>query len=166
LVILESGTTFALSLNSLITAPFYAVIENNSLGVATLTPTTGLVNNSGSWNMPSGQFALLYYDGRNWWATIVIAQSFPAIPHEWINSYNAITGLFTGSQPRASDMVDSTVGGGAIVLDSGAGMVNVTLQGTTSIQNLLVFANNAAALAGGLVAGNLYRNGDLIGVVH
>jgi len=169
LVILESGTTFALSLNSLITAPFYAVIENNSLGVATLTPTTGLVNNSASWTIPSGQFALAYFDGNNWWTTQVFAQTFTVVPHEWIDSFNATTGVFHASQPRASDMVDSTVGSGPIVLDSGATVVNETLTGITKILGLLVFANNAAAVAGGLAVGTLYRTGadpDFVAVVH
>ena len=31
---------------------------------------------------------------------------------------------------------------------------------------LVGYANNAAALAGGLTAGQLYRNGDVVGVVH
>jgi uncharacterized protein (DUF2345 family) len=44
---------------------------------------------------------------------------------------------------------------------------NVNLTGTKySIAGLSSYANNAAALAAGLTAGQLYRNGDNLGVVH
>lgn len=128
MVILESTGTFALSLNSLIAAPYFTVINNQSVGVATLTPTSGLINNAASWSIPVGQFALVFFDGFNWWATQVFAQTFTKIPKEWIDSYNAITGLFTASQPRASDLIDSTVGSGPVVLDSGATLINPTIR--------------------------------------
>jgi hypothetical protein len=35
-----------------------------------------------------------------------------------------------------------------------------------SIMGLQAYANNAAALAAGLVAGDLYRIGDTVGIVH
>lgn len=44
-----------------------------------------------------------------------------------------------------------------------------TFDGTVTITTLPVYANNAAAIAGGLVAGNLYRTGgnpDPVCVVH
>lgn len=37
---------------------------------------------------------------------------------------------------------------------------------TSSLAALPVYANNAAALAGGLKVGQLYRNGDMVQVVH
>lgn len=41
-----------------------------------------------------------------------------------------------------------------------AELANVTALATTS------YANNAAALAAGLTVGQLYRNGDVVQVVH
>lgn len=44
---------------------------------------------------------------------------------------------------------------------------NVNLAGTKySISGLVSYPNNAAALLAGLTAGQLYRNGDSVGVVH
>ena len=44
---------------------------------------------------------------------------------------------------------------------------NVNLSGTKySISGLASYANNAAALLAGLTPGQLYRNGDNVGVVH
>lgn len=169
LVILNTASPFALSLNSSITVPFLCVLENFGTGLATLTPTLGLVNNLASWPLPGVQFALVFFDGFNWWVTEVFAQSFLSVPHEWLNSYNALTGVFTATQPRASDLVDSTVGSGPVVLDSGPTLVNPTFTGITRILGLQIFANNAAAIAGGLPVGGLYRSGsdpDHVLVVH
>lgn len=46
----------------------------------------------------------------------------------------------------------------AIFVDAGTGQMN--------IRNLTSYANNAAAVAGGLSVGDLYRLGDTVGVVH
>jgi len=35
-----------------------------------------------------------------------------------------------------------------------------------NIVNIPVYSNNTAAIAGGLVAGDIYRNGDNLGIVH
>lgn len=123
LVLLGTAATFAITLPNTLSVPFFTIIENECLGLATLTPTSGTINNVASYALVVGQFALVFFDGTNWWAT-TIAQTFPKIPKEWIDSYNAITGLFTASQPRASDLIDSTVGSGPVVLDSGATLIN------------------------------------------
>jgi hypothetical protein len=171
LLILESAATFAVSLTSTIAAPFYVVIENQCLGLATLTPTTGQINNLSSWLIPVGQFALVFFDGTNWWATTIppFAQTFSFVPHYFLTSYNAASGAFTAARPGASDLMDSTVGSGPVVLDSGASLYSPKLYSTMSIKNLQVFANNGAAVAAGLVAGNLYRDGsdpDHVCVTH
>ena len=153
--------------------------------------------------------------------------SFTKAANEFLDSFNAATGVFTGSQPAASNLSNGTTGTGAVVLanaptftanptfasvtgsgavveatgptisaptlsghptiegvtstgatgmgklvyNAGATLATATLDATTSasITNLPVFANNAAAITGGLVAGNLYRLGtdpDQICVVH
>jgi len=168
LVILQSPSTFALTLNIGVGYPFYCVVENSSVGLATLTPSTGTINNVASVNLVVGQFALVFFDGVNWWST-VIAQTFVQQPHQWLNSYDANAGVFAASQPHAYDLADSTTGAGYVVLDSGCGLVNPTFTGITKIVPLQVFANNAAAISGGLVAGDLYRNGanpDGVFIVH
>lgn len=169
MVLLSGAGPYPISLNSLIATPFLTLIANQGSATCTLTPTTGTINTVVSWDVPPGQFCLVFFDGFNWWATEVFAQTYIAVPHQWIDSYNAATGVFHSSQPCASDLCDSTVGSGAVVLDSGATVVNETMTGITSILGLQVFADNTSALAGGLVVGNLYRTGadpDILCVVH
>ncbi len=85
--------------------------------------------------------------------------------------------LVLGSAPGAA-IEFSDVKGGQIALYSTNGpgiQINETGvdinggPGKVTVTNLAVHANNAAALAGGLVAGNLYRTGtdpDVVCVVH
>jgi len=40
--------------------------------------------------------------------TTVLPSTFGAITHEWLNSYSAITGLFTATQPASTDLSDYT----------------------------------------------------------
>jgi len=61
---------------------------------------------------------------------------------------------------------------GKVLQNSGATLDdsdNLTVPGTLSVASLPAYANNAAAVAGGLSAGNFYRTGgdpDLVCVVH
>src|SRR5665213_350617 len=45
-----------------------------------------------------------------------LPQTITAATHEWLNSYNAVTGLFTQTQPAASDLSNGVTGSGAVVL--------------------------------------------------
>jgi len=89
-------------------------------------------------------------------------------------------GLYIGPQNgvgdtfnRALHIADQGTGANdwAIKVDGGKSEFNgpTILTSPVTVSGLLVFANNAAALAGGLVAGQLYRTGadpDLVAVVH
>lgn len=176
IVVLDTAPIFAVTLSSL-TAPFFSFISNQCAGVATLTPDSGTVNGFASWPVPAGGFAIVGFDGTNWFALPVCPQNTPPVFAQFLTGYNSTTGQF--SQSKVTDLyglvtVDSgaTVildSGVTIVFDSGASLVNANMQGTTSIRNLQIFANNAAALAGGLVIGNLYRDGgdpDHVCITH
>lgn len=43
---------------------------------------------------------------------------------------------------------------------------NLDVNNTLTIHGLVEYADNAAAVTAGLVAGNLYRTGDIVKVVH
>lgn len=178
IVVLDTAPTFALTLSSFKT-PFYAIISNQCAGVATLAPDslTSTVNGLASWPVPPGGFAIVAFDGTVWFAVPVCPEDTPVIRANFITGYASATGEFF--QSPVTDLIGivtldsgATIicdSGSTIVFDSGAAIVNGTLEGTTSIRNLLIFSSNANAIAGGLVAGNLYRNGadpDFVCVVH
>lgn len=175
IVVLDTAPVFALTLSS-ISTPFYSVIANQCAGVATLTPASGTVNGFGSWPVPPGGFAIVAFDGTNWWAVPVCPANTPAIPANFLTSYDSSTGVF--GQSPVTDLIGvvtldsgATIicdSGSTIVFDSGASLV-CEPGSSVSLLNLQIFSNNGAAIAGGLVAGNVYRLGgdpDLLAVVH
>ena len=76
-------------------------------------------------------------------------------------------GAGAGIVKSATDVsIDAT--GGSVKLQSG-GTTKIEVAATKiSITSAIIsnYANNAAALAAGLVAGDLYRNGDSLNIVH
>jgi hypothetical protein len=77
---------------------------------------------------------------------------------------NRISSLWTDatSATRTSQLIISGVNSAStndILILKGDGTVNIP----TNVQN---FLNNAAAIVGGLVVGDIYRNGDIMQIVH
>lgn len=73
LIVVQSAPAFAYTLDSGLTVPFYVGIINKGAGTVTMTPTTGQVNNAASVPLTTGQFALVYFDGVNWWAGVPVS---------------------------------------------------------------------------------------------
>lgn len=106
LIVVDDASPVTLTLNSVVTVPFYFFITNLGVGLATLTPTSGTIN--GASTLPIDNTATVAFDGTNWWSTELPApiapQNTPAVLHEWLNSYNSSTGVFTQTQPAFSDI--------------------------------------------------------------
>ncbi len=97
------------------------------------------------------------------WDTIPMAVSY-RIYRTAAGGTPSTTGLIATVTPVNSN-TQSYVDIGGAGDSSTAPTVNTT--GTISMPSgLQVFASNAAAITGGLVAGNLYRNGDVVQIVH
>jgi len=194
LVVVGNAAPVAVSLdNSLVVTPYYAVIENLGPSIATLTPATATVNGVVSIPIASGGLALVFYDGINWFTTTLplFPISLANAVHKWLNSYDSTTGLFTQTQPAAADLSDVATAGNVLrgngtafisavlaaadlsngVTGTGAAVLASapTLASNVKITGIPVFANNAAAITGGLAVGNLYRTGvdpDFLAIVH
>lgn len=75
------------------------------------------------------------------------------------NNNTIIGAQVTGLSPTLSDTVIIANGQGAI-------RIKVNSLGITNVANVPVYADNLAALLGGLVAGDIYRTGDILKIVH
>jgi hypothetical protein len=165
LIICDTSSPFALTLANVVGSPFYAVIENLGTGVVTCTPQSGTVNNVSSVELISQQSGLLYFDGADFWIT--------TLPQYLLGGYTGTGAVVLDSGAfLISPILDGTIiidSGSNVQCDSGSQFTNATLVGVTSIKGLPIYANNAAAITGGLAVGNLYRTGanpDTICVVH
>ena len=166
-VILQGAGPYDVTLNSAVSLPYYTFCFNFGAVSATVTPDLGgsTINNVASLTLQPNQWMMIFFDGLNWWAlTFTLPVSIAKVASQWLDSYNAATGVFTQSQPAASDLSNGTTGSGAVVLETAP-----TLVSPVTVSGLQIFANNAAAIGGGLAVGELYRTGadpDLVAVVH
>lgn len=112
-VLLNDASPVAVQLaqGTSIQVPWFATFINQGAGLATLTPAVGTIsypNNLGAVSMPIPQFmaAVVVYDGTNFDAVLfpVPPQNTPAVDHQWLASFNSITGAFTQAQPSISDV--------------------------------------------------------------
>lgn len=165
LIVTEPIVPFALTLNNAVNSPFFCVVENLGTARLTATPTSGLVNNLASWSLIGGQSALIFYSGTEWWIT-----TLPAYLLGGSTGGGAVVldsgAILTSFHMKGLVHVDS---GCSVIFDSGSQAVNFKGTGVTSLPDLQSFANNAAAISGGLIVGNLYKTGgdpDLVAVVH
>lgn len=115
LIILSDASSIAVSLTPE-TPPFGCFFANQGTGTATLTPaaigastpTISYAGNPGAASMPllGGYGCVVAFDGNNWTALTmpIVPVSFGAVAHEFLNSYDDTTGLFTAAQPAFSDI--------------------------------------------------------------
>lgn len=106
LILLGDASAVAVSLNQSVTLPFYCFILNQGAGAVTLTPQLGEIDGDATMVLEDGFGAIIFFDGTDFWSI-----SFPMVPisivkvaHEWLDSYDSTTGLFTQSQPAYSDL--------------------------------------------------------------
>jgi hypothetical protein len=119
LIIFGTSSAVAVTLNFGLGENFTTTILNTGTGAITLTPIAPppdsvsplyLVNGATSLTLPSGAGCIVAFAQRQWYAYVgatfipVVPVTFNAVTHEWINSYNAGTGAFTGTQPAFTDI--------------------------------------------------------------
>ena len=84
---------------------------------------------------------------------------------------NSGQGISTGS---GNTILGANIGGlsaslsNTVIIGNSSGNVRITVNsvGITNIANVPTYADNAAALLAGLVAGDIYRTGDTLKIVH
>ncbi len=100
-VIFNTASAIAISLNSAVGANFTCTVLNLGTGAITLTPTTGTVNGAGSLALGSGQGVQVFFARPNWlaYAATTVIQVVPhtqaPVANQFLASYDASTGLFT-----------------------------------------------------------------------
>ncbi len=106
LIIIEPSLSFPLSLNNSVGTPYLFFLSNLGSATAVAAPTSGTINFNPTWTIQPLTSVTVFFDGANWWVTSFppVPQNFPQIAHEWIDAYDASTGIFSASQPLYSDI--------------------------------------------------------------
>jgi hypothetical protein len=107
-ILLNDASAIAVSLTAapVITLPWFAVFINSGTGTATLTPATGTIGGNANFPLLGGQVVTVIFDGTNFEIAPLLALpvNTPGVSHQWIASYDAVTGVFTLSQPAIADV--------------------------------------------------------------
>jgi hypothetical protein len=107
-----SAVAVTLSVSPGIQVPWYCIAINFGASTVTFTPAAsatisyGTTFNASSMPLLAGYFALISYDGSDFWASYqpIVPVNTPAVDHEWLNSYDSATGAFTQTRPAFTDI--------------------------------------------------------------
>lgn len=102
-LLLGDASPVTITLNSAVTTPFFCFMTNYGSASVTLVPSSGAINQP---TIPVGGLYIVGFTGIDWKASEILIppQTFNAVLHEWINSYDAATGLFAATRPDYSDL--------------------------------------------------------------
>lgn len=112
-VLLSDASAIAVTLADApgIQIPWFTILINEGVGLVTVTPASGTIsypNNLAAGSMPlaQGQSAMIVFDSVNFTAIIfpVSPQDTPLVAHEWLDSYDNVSGAFGQSQPGFGDL--------------------------------------------------------------
>lgn len=151
LIVISNAAAIAVTLNSIVSTPFATFLTNLGAGTTTLTPSSGTVNGGATFTVPSSYTTLAVFDGVNWWASTLplVPATIAAVASNWLRSYNAVTGLFTASQPAFADITGQITtaqlpAAGISITIVTAALTTLGSQGSMTFVNGLLTASVAA----------------------
>jgi hypothetical protein len=65
-IVVGDASPVTITLNAAVTAPWFAIIDNDSSAMALLSPSTGDI--FGATSIPPSGFGIVFFDGANWWS--------------------------------------------------------------------------------------------------
>jgi hypothetical protein len=71
LLLIDDASPVAITLNFNVSTPWFTTIYNLGTSTATLTPSSGTVNDTTSVNLFGGSFCIVSFDGTNFWAAMI-----------------------------------------------------------------------------------------------
>lgn len=67
LIVLSDASAIAVTLSTM-SPPWFCFMLNEGAGTVTVTPATGTINGNATLTLTTGQGAICFFDGTNWWA--------------------------------------------------------------------------------------------------
>ena len=158
LIVFSDASPVAALLTVNVTTPWFCFAQNWGAGVVTLTPESPATINSigalaaASLTLNQGYLAMIVFDGTNFWAETlpVVPLGFASVAHEFLNSYNAVTGVFTADRPNPADVNAAYGDMYAYNLAGGASVITIAMVDT--------YYMVGAGLSGGAVNGFTFQN--------
>lgn len=125
----------------------------------------GIISATQLWNIPITQNTPNNTNGLQYNATngdleyVPTAQTITATTSQWLNSYSAVTGLFTATQPAASDLSNGTIGSGKVVLSTSPTLSGNPIASNFTLVSPTPIASTAQVAFGALTAATASTGG-------
>ncbi len=155
LIVLNSASAIALTLNSTVGQPFFAWVTNQGTGTVTITPDAGTVNGNASFTLLPSYTTLVYFNGGGspnyvWWASVVPVTpfNFSAVAHEFLTAYNSATGTFSAAQPAIADVSGLSTALGLLAPIASPTFTGTVTQPTPPVLTAATTATSATTGAG------------------
>lgn len=102
-LLLGDASPVTVTLNSAVTTPFFCFMTNYGSASVTLVPSSGAINQP---TIPVGGLYIVGFTGIDWKASEILIppQTFNAVTHKFLTSYDSATGIFSAAQPAYSDL--------------------------------------------------------------
>ena len=84
MLILNDSSPVSVTLNSVVTPPYFLFVTNFGSGVVTLTPSSGTINGASSIQIPEGYFGEVVFDGINWSTSAIISSQGMDFTHTFM----------------------------------------------------------------------------------
>ncbi len=113
LLIFNDASPVAVTLNSGLPTPYFFFAANTGAGVATMTPTSGLINGGASLALLKNESVMVVFDGTNWITNAFFAPPLnsPASSTKFLTAYASATGVFSNAQPAFTDISGTLAAG-------------------------------------------------------
>lgn len=127
--------------------PWFTSMINSGTGTVTITPSSGLIEGGATFQLHANNAITIVYDGTNFYVEAPGAQpqNTPQVPHEWLNSFSSITGIFGQSQPAYGDI--SGLGSAATYTAVGAGGYIPTGPNTSISGDIVTFTGTSGEIS-------------------
>lgn len=173
IIVLADALPVALTLNNSVTIPWYCFVYNGGTSDVTVTGQQGTIDGHAHEIITPGLFTIIFFDGSNYFAAAlpIVPLSFTADDFQFINAYDATTGIFSASQPDfggiSGNATTAQIGKGTPsagkYVDGGTGAWTALPSLPVGLSVTIV---TAALTGGGTQGSQVFTNGILVSQVQ
>jgi hypothetical protein len=109
MIVLSDASPVALTLSSGVNVPWFCIPVNQGVGLVTMTPASGTINGVPSLPIPSGYFAVVAFDGANFWAAMIPVPAFQSLTTIGTGAATLTAGVLNIPTPVAPSGYSGTI---------------------------------------------------------
>jgi len=146
IIVFDDASAVAVTMNNGLTLPWGCFILNLGVGLVTLTPQQGQINNASTFAIAQGQFTSIAFDGMNYWAEPISAAG--------VTQIIAGTNITISPAGGTGAVTVNATSSGVTQIVAGSG-ISVSPVGGTGVVTVTASGGGSYSLGGSLTTGNV-----------